>query len=428
MAQQWFAALFHRHWRRGLMRSGMVTGLILGLVVAGLGVAYREHRRGNLHKLKVKIESEPQEAPVPRPGGQVAIVMTRSLLMGSSMPEFLSVTMLPGRGMNVLQITANIPGMGKVNLLASPSVEDAAGAMSGTDADADGQASLTMGGAFEIPWAGRIWGAPSQAAGRISTVWRGHSMTLPASGNSSAGADAQGGLLLAEAADSAETTVMPDGGQTQAVFHSADFDARWPSKTDVTVTVQMDSRSINLTVLARNTGDVPEPVGIGWHPRFAVQSGNREQMRLRLPAERRIEVHDRKSGLPTGVLLPVSGTAYDFTMPGGEPLGKMDLDDCFVALHREMLDNGQVAELSDPAGGYGLRLTALSSTIQAMRVVAQSNSEFVSIEPQFNFDDPFGREWGSGVDTGMVLLQPGQSTQWKARLEIFSLVGSQSAK
>jgi len=44
-------------------------------------------------------------------------------LMGGTMPEFLSVTMLPGRGMNVLQIKAYIPGKGEVNLLASPSVE-----------------------------------------------------------------------------------------------------------------------------------------------------------------------------------------------------------------------------------------------------------------------------------------------------------------
>ena len=42
-------------------------------------------------------------------------------------------------------------------------------------------------------------------------------------------------------------------------------------------------------------------------------------------------------------------------------------------------------------------------------------------EPQFNYDDPFGHEWAKDEDTGMVVLQPGQSTQWKIRLEIFSL-------
>ena len=28
------------------------------------------------------------------------------------------------------------------------------------------------------------------------------------------------------------------------------------------------------------------------------------------------------------------------------------------------------------------------------------------------------------TDTGMVVLQPGQSTQWKVRLELYSLAGN----
>jgi len=130
-----------------------------------LSFAYRERGRGNLHKLEAKIATDRQEVPVPLPGGQEAIKLTRMRLMGGTMPEFLSVTMLPGRGMNVLQIVAYIPGKGEVNLLASPSVEGAESAMTGTGADADGQASLAMGGAFEAPWAGRI--------GELRRRWRG---------------------------------------------------------------------------------------------------------------------------------------------------------------------------------------------------------------------------------------------------------------
>jgi aldose 1-epimerase len=69
----------------------------------------------------------------------------------------------------------------------------------------------------------------------------------------------------------------------------------------------------------------------------------------------------------------------------------------------------------------------LSSTIKAIHVLAPANADFVTIEPQFNYDDPFGREWGKDADTGMVVLQPGQSTQWKVRLEIVSLTASQPA-
>jgi galactose mutarotase-like enzyme len=424
MLRDWCAVQFHRVWRRGVMRSGMVTGLILAVLVGGLGFAIRERGRGNIRRLKAKIETDRPTVPVPLPGGQEAIELTRMRLMGGTMPEFLSVTMLPGRGMNVLQIKAYIPGKGEVNLLASPSVEGAESAMTGTGEDADGKASLTMGGPFEVPWAGRIGGVASQVAGRVSAVWRGHTIILPG------GAEgvARDGLLLANAADSVETTALPDGGQVQAVFHAGDFGAHWPSKTDVTVTVLLGSQWIELTVVARNTGDAPEPVGIGWHPRFTIFDGNRDQLRLRLPGEIWEEVRDRESGLPTGVLLPVNGTAYDFTMRGGAALGKMELDDSFVALHRDLMDNSAVAELSDPANDYGVRLTALSPTIKAFRVVAPADADYVSIGPQFNYDDPFGREWSNGTDTGMVVLQPGQSTQWEIRMELFSLAGNQNAK
>jgi aldose 1-epimerase len=426
MVKQWFSSLYHRVWRRNLMRSGMVTGLILAGVLLGLATAYRAHMRGNFHKLKAKISTERQDTPVPRPGGQEAAVLMRSWQSGDSTPEFLSATLLPGRGMNVLQITAYLPGKGEVNLMASPSVEGAAAAMTGKGEDADGQASLAMGGAFEAPWAGRIWGTPVQAGTHLTTVWRGHTITLPVAGSGGGGVEARDGLMLAQPADSAGTTGLPDGGEAQAVFHTGDFGAHWPSKAEVTVTVLLSSHTIDLTVVARNVGDVAEPISIGWHPRFAILNGNRAESRLHVPGQMRAEVRDNGREQPTGKLLPVAGTPYDFTMPGGVKLGTMSLDECFVALHQGLLDNGPAAELSDPANGYGLRLTALSPTIKAMRVVAPASGDYVSIEPQFNYPDPLGREWGKETDAGMVVLQPGQSTEWKVRLELFALAGSQS--
>jgi hypothetical protein len=45
-------------------------------------------------------------------------------------------------------------------------------------------------------------------------------------------------------------------------------------------------------------------------------------------------------------------------------------------------------------------------------------SQFVAIEHQYNFGDPFGKEWGS-TNTGMVTLKPGASTRWHVRLHVF---------
>jgi aldose 1-epimerase len=375
----------------------------------GLTVGYRAHMQGNFHKLKEKVASEEQEAPVPKPGGQEAITLMRTRGGGEAMPEFLSITALPGRGMNVLQISAYIPNVGEVNLMASPSIESAAASMTGKDQDSNGQASQNLGSPFEVPWAD-LGGTYSPGADHTSAVWRGHTLTLPDSGS--------GGLMLAEPAGTAGTTALPEGGQAQAVFNAGDFGGHWPSNTEVTVTALLTSRTIELTVLARNTGDVAEPIGIGWRPRFAILNQNRGQLHLRIPGEKRVETH--ANGMPTGTLLPVANTPYDFTKQGGAKLGTANLDECFAELRQGLLDNGPVAELSDPESGYGIRMTALSSTIKAIRVVAPADGGFVSVAPQYNYPDALGREWPKDTDTGIVVLQPGQSTQWKVRLELFS--------
>ncbi len=180
--------------------------------------------------------------------------------------------------------------------------------------------------------------------------------------------------------------------------------------------------------MANNVGDVAEPIGIGWRPRFAIPGGSREQVRLRVPGDMRVEVRERAKAQSTGALVPIAGTAYDYSVVGGAKLGTANLDDYFVGLHQTLLDNGPTAELSNPASGYGLRLTALSPTIKAMRVIAPAAADYVSIEPQYNYPDPFGREWGKDKDSGMVTLQPGDSTEWKVRLELFTPSGIGSAK
>ena len=128
-------------------------------------------------------------------------------------------------------------------------------------------------------------------------------------------AAASGGLMLAEPADSVDTAAMPDGGQARGGLPSAgDFGGHWPSKTEVTVTALLSSQSIELTVVAHNTGDVAEPIGIGWHPRFAVRGG--KPGTVAAAGSRRDAGGGARSGRrasPAGALLPVTGTAYDFT-------------------------------------------------------------------------------------------------------------------
>jgi len=407
-------------WRTAVMRSGLLTILILTLMLAGLAFGWHEHRMGQFAQLKMELSKRPVHDVAVRPGGQDIVPLQRSQLAGGAGPEFLTATVLPGRGMNILQITAYIPGKGEVNLLASPTLEEAGKVLSGKGADANGAKSLAMGAAIEAPWASRIPGA---------TSWHGIRLTLPTDEKDSYGAGgavAAGGLLLKQTSDSVNTNVMPDGGEVQATFRPGNFDGRWPSQTEFATTVELSGSAITLKIVARNTGNTAEPIGIGWHPRFAILNGRRGQMRLRLPQGLRVDVKDRRTGELSGKLLPVEKTEYDFTGQDGAQLGALNLDDTFVHLRVGLMEDGPVAELLDPENDYGLRITAMTSTIKAMRVYAPLDGSFISIEPQFNYDDPFGREWPKVEDTGMVVLQPGQSTQWRIRLEIFSLSSTQT--
>ncbi len=412
--------------KSGLGRSGMVTAtLIVGLVAAST-FAYYERGRGNLSRLQRRIEPvrAVPTAPPPMPGGMPAIVLSRSQMIGEAAPQFLSATLLPGRGMNVLQITAYVPGRGEISLLASPTVEEAARLMTDAADDRNGAVSLSLGGAPMVPWAGAISGSTSgttngTAGGEISTSWQGRTLHLPATSGGPAGPPvAIGGLLLDRRSDSSDSTAMPDGSATTMTYHAGDFGGHWLSATDVNVSVLLSGRIVELTISARNVGTIPEPMGIGWQPRFAIP-GQRKNVLLKIPGSKRIEQQERGSHLPTGRLVSVEGTPYDLRSRGGSHLPIGNFETTYTDLGTGFLDDGPIIEMTDAARSYGLRVKVLSSKIHAIHVAAPADGNSIEIAPQFNLDDPFGREWNKDVDTGTKVLEPGQAAEWKVRLEIF---------
>jgi galactose mutarotase-like enzyme len=319
--------------------------------------------------------------------------------------------------MSILQITAAIPGKGRVKLLASPTLEEAEKQMDGTGSDADGGASLAMGGAIEAPWAGKLFGAATPDG--LTARWDNKVLRIRRDQPQTGSASATGGLLLDRRGTAVKSNVMPDGGEAEAVYDAGDFDGAWPSKMRVKSTVQLSGRAMTMKIVATNTGDAPEPVGLGWCPRFAVLSHDRGSLRLRLPSVTEEEIRDQRSGVPTGRLVSVEGTRKDFSAIEGRQLGNDSLEGTFVNLRQAALDSGPVTELWDPENRYGLRITMLSASIKAVHVSAPADAGFVTLAPQFNYDDPFGSEWPKDEKAGMVTIQPGGSIQWSIRLEIY---------
>ena len=396
-----------------------MTPTLIGIVCAILLVAAYEQGRGNYHKIRERvIPVTPQLTMETGPGGQAPVTLRRSPDAVAGEPEFLSATLLPGRGMNILQITASVPGKGEVPILLSPSLPDATRILTGAGEDANGSVSTTFGAAILAPWAGRLTGSPTSSSSTLESVWEGERLSFPPA--RPGGTVSTMGLMLDRPADNISTDTIPDGQAVTAVYHAGSFSGSWPSMMEITVRAELAGRTLDLTVIEQNTGQVPTPTGVGWRPVFAL-GGNRQDVRVVIPSITRVDI-DHRTNLPSGKTQPTGGTTADLIRARGTRLDDMSLNETYTNLQSGLLGDGPIAEIRDPSTGYGLRLVPLTANIKFMHVEAPAGERWISIEPNTNVDDPFGREWPNPDDTGIVSLQPGERLQWHVRLEIFSLV------
>jgi aldose 1-epimerase len=406
---------------RHFSTRGWLTPSLVGLLSVGLLFAAFERGHGNLHKLKGRVDPQPPAEVMPTgPGGQDPIRLSRSATSIGKGVELISATFLPGRGMNVFQITALIPGHGEVPLLVSPQLASAASILNGQDDDANGSASTTLGGAVLLPWAQRLSGTSTNTQGTLSTIWNGKRLSFPAE-NAGSNMSVQG-LLLNRAADSVKSDVLPDGQSVVAVFHAGDFSGNWLSTIEVTVEAQLTAHDLDLTVTAKNTGQQPAPFGVGWQPFLSIPSGNRADALLSIPSQTIMEFN-KESGKPTGRMVGVAGKDDDFSRTSGTKLGSLPINATYTNLLSGVA-SGPVAELTDPSYNYQLSVIPLTPDITSMHVVSPGDKPWVSIGPNTNLDDPFGPEWDSPENAGMITLTPGATLRWKVRLEISQMGAS----
>jgi galactose mutarotase-like enzyme len=350
-------------------------------------------------------------------GGQKIVTLTRTA-SSSTKPEFTGITVLPGRGMEILQITANFPGKGNVDVLASPDLA-ASAKMLDKDDDENGDLGYRLGAAFLVPYPNRIRGKLSADGKTLTTEWQGHTITLPANSiGKDPGAErhAMHGLILKAKSDDISVKKIAGGQQVTGVIHAGDFGGHWLSKTDLVFTITLTADAVDVSISAKNVGNEAEPIAIGWHPYFNLPSGDRTQARLRIPGSELAAVDNYDNVFPTGKLSPVDGTRFDLRAPGGKALGSDFFDDNWS--HLDWKDGAATVEVIDPAAHYGVRIEGLSPEIKTIQAYAPPAKQFIAIEHQYNFGDPFGKEWGS-MDTGMVTLHPAQSTKWHVQLKVF---------
>ena len=126
----------------------------------------------------------------------------------------------------------------------------------------------------------------------------------------------------------------------------------YPFSLRLTVEYRLGREGLSVVTDADNLGDADLPFGIGFHPYLTVGLPSVDQVRLRVPAERRLIADDR--GLPVSTA-PVGGTEFDFT--DGRLIGVTRLDTAYTALRRDQDGRARV-DLDHPDGGRGVTLWA----------------------------------------------------------------------
>jgi galactose mutarotase-like enzyme len=389
-----------------------VTGLAMAAFFSGCALGRSKQR------MDIPVDPPFSVSQVPSAVNETPVMLLSQPVTDLKRPQIVEVYVLPGRGMNIYKIRGYIPGKGTVDLIRSDGLDDAEKKML-----ADPNEAFLNGGAILAPFANRIRGTLSEDAQSLEVKTpQGQKIELlpnwKGKGENSERVAIHG--LIFDRKFITASSVTSDEASLSGVLENENFNNHWPSLSNIAVTATLQKNSFTLTVLAKNVGTEPLPMGIGWHPYFTIPSGERWQARLRIPASERVSVNNYNDEFPTGRIVPTQGTAFDFTPLQGRRLGQQSLDDCFTGLQRNSQDQA-VAELVDPKGSYGVRIKAVSTGITAFQVFAPEGQPFIAIEPQFNLPDPFGTEWTeSQHSTGMALLQPGETAQYVVQLELFT--------
>ncbi len=150
--------------------------------------------------------------------------------------------------------------------------------------------------------------------------------TLQMDKNDSEGPNAIHGFVRKKIWDSAAT-------ETEAVYTTEIGESDnpgYPFALRVRVAYSLSDTGLTVSFAIENAGKTPAPVAAGFHPYFTVGSALINADTLHLPFSSYLEY---KNLVPTGRVLPVSGTPFDFQQP--RPIGETVLNTCFLQPQRD---------------------------------------------------------------------------------------------
>ena len=187
---------------------------------------------------------------------------------------------------------------------------------------------------------------------------------------------------------------------TNSVLFEVSLDAAtygprgYPFSLVIRVGYRLDAQGLACSFAVHNVGPEAAPVGVGFHPYFAVGTALVDEVDAKIPASGYLEFNERLA--PTGKVLDVKGTEWDFRHP--RRVGNRRFNHCYIGLERDA--NG-TATASLQHEGSGRRIDiVMDRSFSAIVVytgdaIAEAPRRALAIEPMTCATDAFNHpEWG----------------------------------
>lgn len=222
-------------------------------------------------------------------------------------------------------------------------------------------------------------------------------------------------------------TETTGAGETEGAWHRAsislqdhpDAARQFPFPCRLTVTTRLREGALEQETEVVNLGAARMPMGYGIHPWFPAThgGGQRAETEVQLPANERWELKDL---VPTGKRISVQEDASKWDFRRWHALDGNEYDDVFTGVIRRA-DGWIAAAVRYPSAGLELHVEA-SRAFREWCVFAPNNRPVVVLEPYtcatnaVNLEREPTQRAGSGIDAGLIVLEPGDS--WTAEVRI----------
>ncbi len=231
-------------------------------------------------------------------------------------------------------------------------------------------------------------------------TWAGREYQLPL--NDPAGKNAIHGFACRNA-----WQVIDQGADARSAWITGEFvgsrDAPldlWPADYRIAVTYRFGGANLEMSAEISNPDQKALPVGLGYHPYFALSVFGDEKAEIRVPARKTWEL---VSSLPTGRQHFVDAQR---DLRSGRPYEQLHLDDIFTDLDRASAEDGGALVGLVCHGQRRLEVTA-SSIFREIVCFTPPHRQAFCLEPYTCTTDAVNLEQG-GVDAGWRSLNPGE--------------------